>query len=65
MDRYTRTLLTIIAVALVWIAVKDTAVISSANASTGVIEVRIVDMNLSRYRPLPVQLHGEIRCKHN
>jgi hypothetical protein len=62
MDRYTKTLFTIIAVALVWIALKDTAVISNAMASTGVLEVKIVEMNLSRYRPLPVRVQGEIKC---
>jgi hypothetical protein len=62
MDRYTKTLLTIIAVSLMLIVLKDTPVISNAVASSGVIEVKIVNSNLTQYRPLPVRVQGEIKC---
>ena len=63
MDRHTKTVLTIIAVILAWTALKDTQLVSEVKASSGVIEVRVVDMNLTRYRPLPVHVQGEINCK--
>ena len=63
MDRHTKLLLTIIAAALVWIGVKDIAIVSDALAASGVIEVRVVEIDFSRYRPVPVQVKGEIRCE--
>lgn len=63
MNRYTKSVLTIIAVSLVWIALKDATVISNAVASSGVAEVKIVDMNFSRYQPLPVRVEGKIQCE--
>ena len=27
-----------------------------------VIEVKVVDMNFSRYQPLPVRVEGKIKC---
>jgi hypothetical protein len=62
MDRYTKTVLTIIAISLVWIAMKNSQVISNAVASSGVIEVKVVDMNWTRYQPLPVSVEGKISC---
>ena len=63
MDRYTKTVLTIIAISLVWIAVRDSGVISNAVASPGVVEVKVVDMNFTRYSPLPVRVEGKIKCE--
>ena len=63
MDRYSKTVLTLIAIALLWISIRDVNVISDALASSGVIEVKVVDFNLSQYRPLPVEVQGEINCK--
>ena len=62
MDRYTKSILTIIAVSLVWIAFKDTGIIDDAVASSGVVEVKVVDMNWTRYKPLPVRVEGKIKC---
>ncbi len=62
MDRYTKTILTVIAVSLAWIAFRDAPIISNALASTGVIEVKVVDMNISRYQPLPVKIEGVVKC---
>jgi len=61
-DRFSRTLLTIIAISLVWIAFKDARIIADAVASSGVVEVKVVDMNFSRYSPLPVRVEGKIKC---
>lgn len=63
MDRYTKTVLTIIAVSLVWIALKDTGIIDDAVASSGVVEVRVVDFNIPRWNPLPVRVEGAIKCE--
>jgi len=65
MDRYSKTVLTIIAVSLICIAFKDTNLISNALASTGVVEVKVVSMNLPIYKPIPVRVQGEIRCVDN
>ena len=62
MDRYSKTLLTIIAIALVWIGIKDTGIIADAQAAS-VVEVKVVDMNWTRYSPLPVRIEGEGRCR--
>lgn len=63
MDRSTKFLLTVIATMLTWIAVKDLPFISDAMATTGVMEVKVVGMEISRYRPIPVNVEGEIVCK--
>ena len=63
MDRYTKSILTVIAIALVWIAFKDSAIIDDAVASNGVVEVKVVDMNWTRYSPLPVRVEGKIKCE--
>lgn len=63
MDRTTKTLLTFIAVSLVWLGIKDLSFISDAMAASGVIEVRVVEIDFSRYKPVPVEVKGEIKCK--
>ena len=62
MDRYSKVVLTVIAIALVWIALKDTQIVGDAVASSGVVEVKVVDMNWTRYKPLPVRVEGKIKC---
>ena len=62
MDRYTKSVLTVIAISLVWIALKDTGIIADAVASSGVVQVEVVDMNWTRYSPLPVRIEGKIKC---
>jgi len=61
MDRYTKALLTLITLCMLWISLKDTSLISEAVASSGVIDVRIVD--ISSNRSLPVKAQGEMTCK--
>jgi len=62
MDRYTKGVLTVIAMSLVWLGLKDTNVISSAIASSGIVEVKIVDFDVSKFRPFPVLVQGEVKC---
>lgn len=45
MDRYTKLVLTIIAVALVWIGIKDIGIVENAMAATGIVEVKVVDID--------------------
>jgi len=63
MDRYTKTLLTIITAALVWLGVKDFAIVEEAMASAGVVEVKVVDIEFKSWKPVPVEVQGEIRCR--
>lgn len=62
MDRYAKFILTIIAISLVFIAMRDVPVISEAMASTGVIEVKVVSLEIPSYRPIPVKVEGKIEC---
>lgn len=63
MDRYSKIVLTVIAICLVWIGARDLPFIPDAMAASGVLEVKVVEMDLSRYRPIPVAVKGEITCK--
>lgn len=45
MDRYTKTVLTIIAIALVWVGIKDIGVVENAMASSGMVDVKVVDID--------------------
>ena len=63
MDLYIKFVLTIIAISLAVIAMKDSGIIAEAVASSGVVEVKVVDMNFTRYSPLPVRVEGKIQCE--
>jgi len=63
MDRDLKIVLAVIAIALVWLGIKDFSIISDAMAATGVVEVKVVSMNLNSYQPIPVEIKGEINCK--
>ena len=65
MDRYEKTVLTVIAALLLWLAIKDVGIISDAFATTGVVEVKVVSMNLPSYQPIPVEIKGQISCKQD
>jgi len=51
-DRYTKAVLTVIAVALVWLCVKSAAPASPAWAASGPVEVVVVN---GRTKPVPVE----------
>ena len=63
MDRYTKTVLTVIAASLLWIGIKDFTFISDAMAASGSIEGKVVEIDFNRYRPIPVEGKGEITCR--
>lgn len=64
MDRYTKTVSTIIAIALVWLSIKDFSIVEEAEAASGVVEVRVVEMRLNQYQPIPVKIQGDVACKN-
>ena len=63
MDRYKKVVLTIIAIALVWLGVKDFGIVEDAMASNGVVEVKVVSMKFNQYAPIPVEVKGKIVCE--
>jgi len=63
MDKYTKVMLTVIAFSLLWISIQAGAFISNAVASGGATKVEIADVTVSRSRPLPVLVSGELVCK--
>jgi len=44
--------------------VKDLSIVENAMASTGVVEVKVVSMNLNQYQPIPVEIKGEVVCRN-
>jgi hypothetical protein len=63
MDRYTKFLLTVIAVALIWISLHLGAVIPVSYAGLEDAKIEIADITVSRGRPLPVYVTGELKCE--
>jgi hypothetical protein len=56
-DAYTQTLLTIIALCLMWLCVRDTSLLSAAHAQPAVQEVKIVGIDLGNgVNKLPISL---------
>ena len=62
--RYLKTIVTVIAASLLWHGIKDFSFIADAKASTGVVEVKVVDIDFKSYRLLPVKVQGEVTCKN-
>lgn len=62
MDRYTKTVLTVIAVTLFWIAVRAGELLPVAVAAGADTRIAIADVSVSRNRPLPVVVSGELKC---
>lgn len=63
MDRYTKVVLTVIAFSLLWTSIQAGAFISTAAAAYGASQIEIADVSVSRTRPLPVYVTGELKCK--
>lgn len=55
-DTYTKTMLTIIALCLLWICVRDLPLLSNAQAQSSVQEVKIVGIDISGGQMLPIAL---------
>lgn len=63
MDRYTKFILTLIAMSLIWISVHAGALISNGYAGNADTKIEIVDVSVAKHRALPVYISGEVRCK--
>jgi hypothetical protein len=64
MDRYTKFILTVIALSLMWISLNVGAVISNGYAGYSDTKIEIADVTVARGRALPVYVTGELKCKN-
>jgi hypothetical protein len=62
MDRYTKFILTVIALSLMWISLNLGAVISNGYAGYSDTKIEIADVTVARSRALPVVVSGQITC---
>ena len=62
MDKYTKFILTLMAISLMWISLNLGAVISNGYAGYSDTKIEIADVTVSRSRALPVYVTGEIKC---
>lgn len=63
MDRYTKFIMTLIAMSLMWISLLIKPPFSIAYAGIADTRIEIVDISVARHRALPVIISGEIICK--
>ena len=63
MDRYTKFILTVIALSLMWISIQAGALIPSGYAAYADTKIEIADVTVARSRALPVYVTGELKCK--
>ena len=64
MDRYTKAVLTVIALSMLWISIRLASPIPNAYA-LDTARVDIADISVSKHRALPVHVTGELTCKTN
>ena len=64
MDRYTKFLLTLITLSLMWISIQAGAIISSGYAAFADTKIEIADVTVAKHRALPVYVTGEINCRN-
>ena len=62
MDRYTKFVLTLIAVSLMWISLNLGLAVSPGYAGYADTKIEIVDVTVARSRALPVYVTGELTC---
>ena len=63
MDRYTKFILTLIAMSLMWISIQAGTLIPDGYAAYADTKIEISDVTVARSRALPVYVTGEIKCK--
>lgn len=63
MDRYTKTILTVIAISLLWISAHVGDLMPSAFAGNGNTRIEIAGVSVNGRRALPVIISGELTCK--
>lgn len=64
MDRYTKFILTLIALSLMWISIQAGALISNGYAGYADTKIEIADVTVAKSRALPVYVTGELKCKY-
>jgi len=62
MDRYTKFILTLIALSLMWISIQTGPLISNGYAAYADTKIEISDVTVARSRALPVYVTGELKC---
>ena len=62
MDRYTKFILTVIAMSLLWISLRVGDLVPNAIAAYADTKIEIVDVSVARHRALPVVITGKISC---
>ena len=63
MDRYTKFILTLIALSLMWISIQAGALVSNGYAAYADTKIEIADVTVAKNRVLPVYVPGELICK--
>lgn len=63
MDRYSKIMLTLIALSLLWLCVNAGALFSNAFAAYADTRIEIADVTVSRTHALPVYVTGELKCR--
>ena len=63
MDKYTKVMLTVIAVSLLWLSLQLGSIVPNAFAASDTVRVEIVDVSVSSHRNLPVEVTGVVVCK--
>ena len=62
MDKYTKFVLTLIALSLMWISLHLGVVVSHGYAGYADTKIEIADVTVARSRALPVYVTGSISC---
>ena len=62
MDRYTKFILTVIALSLMWISIQTGALISNSYATYADTKIEIADVTVAKSRALPVYVTGTLKC---
>lgn len=62
MDRYTKGILTIIAISLLWLSLQLGTLVPNAFAASDTVRVEIVDVSVSKNRSLPIEVTNAQRC---
>jgi hypothetical protein len=63
MDKYTKFVLTLIAISLMWISLNLGLAVSTGYAGSADAKIEIADVTVARSRALPVYVTGELTCK--
>lgn len=63
MDKYTKFILTVVALSLMWISLHLGALVSNGYANNSDAKIEIVDISVPKHKALPVTIVGEVVCE--